>query len=140
LGIRDSGFGIREKWTVTAVLSPRTQRGSSSGDAIPRFARDEIGVADARLHESPIPNPKSRLSVLLLHPLRRLPAWRQRLRATGMAMVLHQPEVDLALLQAGLEHHDARTVAEAVLAAGALTGERLADRVEVVVVVRQLGH
>src|SRR3546814_12853245 len=51
-----------------------------------------------------------------------------------------QPEVDLALLQAGLEHHDARAVAEAVLAAGTFTAERLADRVEVVVVVRQLGH
>src|SRR5690606_5617230 len=78
--------------------------------------------------------------ILLLDPFRRLPARRQRFHATAVGLLADQPEVDLALLQAGLEHHDARAVAEAVLAAGALAGERLADRVEVIVVVRQLGH
>src|SRR3546814_473812 len=72
--------------------------------------------------------------------LSRLQAQRQRLGATAVACLADQPEGDLALLQAGLEHHDAGAVAQAVLAAGAFAGERLADRVEVVVIVRQLGH
>src|SRR3546814_20387082 len=70
----------------------------------------------------------------------RRPSRRHRLGATAVAALADQPEVDLALLQAGLEHHDAGAVAQAVLAAGAFAGERLADRVEVVVIVRQLGH
>src|SRR5690606_13667832 len=61
-------------------------------------------------------------------------------RGFDAAGVGDQAEVDLALLQAGLEHDDADAVAEAVLAAAALAGQRLADRVEAVVVVRQLGH
>src|SRR3546814_17184463 len=72
--------------------------------------------------------------------LSRLQAQRQRLGATAVAVLEDQPEVDLALLQAVLEHHDAGAVAQAVLAAGAFAGERLAARVEVVVLVRQLGH
>src|SRR5690606_91868 len=53
--------------------------------------------------------------------------------------VTHQAEVDLALLQAGLHHDDADAVAQTVFAPGLVAGERLADRIEAVVVVGQLG-
>src|SRR3546814_10396520 len=79
-------------------------------------------------------------SIRFLAALGRLPARRQRLGATAVAVLADQPEVDLALLQAGLEHHDAGAVAQAVLAAGAFAGERLADRVAVVVIVRLMGN
>src|SRR3546814_9884474 len=45
-------------------------------------------------------------SIRFLGALRRLPARRQRLGATAVAVLADQPEVDLALLQAGLETHD----------------------------------
>src|SRR3546814_3514227 len=64
-------------------------------------------------------------SIRFLAALRRLQARRQRLGATAVAVLADQPEVDLALLQAGREHHDAGAVAQAVLAAGAFAGERL---------------
>src|SRR5688572_19971013 len=75
-------------------------------------------------------------SILLLDPPRRLPPRCHRLDAP----LFHQLEVDLAVLDAGLHHHDVDAIAEPELTPGALAGQRLADRVEMVIVVRQLGH
>src|SRR5690606_14298046 len=58
----------------------------------------------------------------------------------GVGPGFDEAEVDLAILQAGAQDHDADAVAEAVLVAAAVAGERLADRVELVVVAGQLGH
>src|SRR5690606_20921597 len=44
-------------------------------------------------------------------------------RRCPLPVFLGQPEVDLALLQAGLEHHDPHPVAEAELAARAFAGQ-----------------
>src|SRR5690606_19823845 len=80
--------------------------------------------------------PELRRSVLLLPALGRLAARRRRLHSA----LAGEAEVDLALLQAGLEHDDAHAVAEPELAARALAGQGLAHRVEVVEVAWQLGH
>src|SRR3546814_1132201 len=96
----------------------------------PRSTRTDTRFPYTTLFRSPKCAPTG--SIRFLAALGRLPARRQRLGATAVAVLADQPEVDLALLQAGLEHHDAGAVAQAVLAAGAFAGERLADRVEVV--------
>src|SRR5690606_4194947 len=84
----------------------------------------------------PAPGPRCRRrSVLLLPALGRLAARRRRLRAA----LPGQAEIDLALLQAGLEHDDAHPVAEPEFAARTLAGQGLAHRVEMVEVVGQLG-
>src|SRR3546814_1711828 len=103
----------------------------------PRSTRTDTRFPYTTLFRSPKCAPTG--SIRFLAALGRLPARRQRLGATAVAVLADQPEVDLALLQAGLEHHDAGAVAQAVLAAGAFAGERLADWVVVVVIVWQLG-
>src|SRR5690606_7552894 len=82
-----------------------------------------------------IPRTRIPRSVFLLDAPGRFPARRQGPGAT----LLGQAEVDLALLQAGLEHDDADPVTEAEFTSRAIAGEGLAHRVEVVEVVGQLG-
>src|SRR5690606_3546785 len=62
-----------------------------------------------------------------------------RLGLLGPAVLADQAEVELADLHAGLEDDDPGRVAQAVLAPVPLPGQRLADRVVRVVVLRQLG-
>src|SRR5690606_24490578 len=93
--------------------------------------RNRAGIVRTPARNSRIPR-----SVFLLLPLRRLAARRRRLHLA----LPGQAEVDLALLQAGLEHDDADAVAEPELAASAVAGQGLAHRIEVVKIVGQLGH
>ena len=51
-----------------------------------------------------------------------------------------QAKIDLAIFYAGLQHNDPRAIAEAIFAATALAGERLAHRIEVVEIIGQLGY
>src|SRR5688500_18707281 len=78
-------------------------------------------------------------SVLLFLALGGLAAGRGWGRGAGLSF-LDEAEVDAAVLDAGLQHDDRDAVAQAIFLAPALAGQRLPDRVEVVVVVRQLGH
>src|SRR5690606_9174781 len=89
------------------------------------------------------------MSVRLLLSLGGLAAFgevlgRFRLLLRGLAALhlalLDQPEIDLALLQTGLEHAHAGAVAKAVFVAAAVPGEGAADGIEAVEIVRQLGH
>src|SRR2546427_625144 len=81
-------------------------------------------------------------SILLLGALGRLATLGQRRQAIAfvLALVLDQAEIDLALFHAGLQYQDAHAVAQAVAAAAAFAGQRLAGGVELVIVLRQLGH
>src|SRR5690606_25800810 len=88
----------------------------------------------------PVPAPmRASPSVTLLGSLRRLAAWRQRRQAGVLRRVADQAGVDLAVVGAGLEHHDPHPAAEAEVQPAALAAEHLPDRIELVVVVRQLG-
>src|SRR5690606_22288791 len=79
-------------------------------------------------------------SILLLAAARRGATGRRLLRRPGrFALLAYQAEIDLALLHAGLQDDDPHRVAQPVLAPMPLATERLADRIERVVVMRQLG-
>src|SRR5690348_12947665 len=57
----------------------------------------------------------------------------------GSAFHAHQPEIDPTILHAGAQHLDAHFVAQAEDRAGAFAAQFMATRIELVVVVAQLG-